>query len=172
MCSRTIRSSVGERATQKEYNLDWSGQPVSVIADATENGWDSWLVVYGNVNHKTVEYFLEECLGPVLFEGDAVLNDGASVHLVASTQQVLDRVTDGRHVQVAGYSHDLSPCEKLFSMTWRDIRKNWDPNSGRSPEDAINESFHRYSIAGPEGWRAKNLWNVYARNHDDFVNNF
>ena len=79
-------------------------------------------------------------MSAVIGQGDLVLHDGATIHLVESTQKVLSEITHGRHLKVAGYSHDLSPVERGFANTWAYIHRHYDPKI-HTPADIINAAF-------------------------------
>lgn len=170
---KIARSEVGNKALCTEWYIEEEdGTIFSVIASYTTAGWSSWLPVCGNVNHLTIEEFLRDELAPVLCEGDVVMYDGASIHLVDSTQAVLEEITEGRHVQVSAYSHDFSPVERGFANVWGYIRRHWNSRGGQRAVDLINEAFALYSVSGERGYAAQNHFNLYARNHQDFLNDF
>lgn len=162
---KTARTHKGEIPIQKEWSIAGTdGRVYSVIADYSTEGWTCWRIFLCNINHLCVEQFLREDLSRVLGQGDVVMHDGASIHLVDSTQQLLDEITNGRHLTVASYSHDLSPVERGFANTWAYIHRHYDP-SIHSPIDILNEAFSIYSLTGPLGYKARNHWGLYERNH-------
>ena len=126
----------------------------SVIADYTPFGWTTWRIFYGNVNHSCVERFLSDDLASIWADGDVQLYDGASIHTFSTTLALLDRVTGGRHVQVAAYSHDQSPVERGFANVWGYIRHHWKRQT-QSAVDILNEAFWMYSVQGPWGNHGK-----------------
>ena len=103
-------------------------------------------------------------MSPVIGQGDLVLHDGATIHLVESTQEILSEITHGRYLKVAGYSHDFSPVERGFANTWAYIHRHYDSKI-HTPVDIINAAFSAYSVSGPLGYKARNHWSLYDRNH-------
>lgn len=162
-------SEIGEPAECYDWSLtDDNGKTYSVIADYTPRGWTIWRIFMNNINHVSVETFLRDDLSHVLSDGDVVLHDGASVHLVESTMILLDEITEGRHVQVAPYSHDLSPVEKGFANIWKYVRGNWN-KTNQSATEILNAAFQLYSVGGIFGDSAQGHWNLYNRNHQKFL---
>lgn len=162
---KNARAGVGEHPTQFEWCLRGpDGRVYSVIADYTPAGWTVWRIFLCNIDHKCVEEFLREDLSSFIGEGDLVLHDGATIHLVESTQQLLSEITNGRHLKVAAYSHDLSPVERGFANTWAYIHRYYDP-SKHTQLQIIHAAFSAYSVSGPLGYKARNHWNLYDRNH-------
>jgi hypothetical protein len=151
------------------YIKDANGIIYSVIGDYTPRGWAIWRICYGNVNHVTYENFLKEDFQSVYCPGQVMFHDGASIHMTRSTLDLLDNITGGLHLKVSAFSHDLSPVEKGFSNVWGYIRRHWDPLGGKSPSQAINEAFYEYSTIGPCGNAAKGHFDLYQRNHDEFL---
>lgn len=163
--AKIARSHKGEIPMENEWFITGTdGRVYSVIADYSTEGWTCWRIFLCNINHLCVEQFFREDLSRVLGHGDVLMHDGASIHLVDSTQQLLDEITHGRHIKVAAYSHDLSPVERGFANTWAYIRRHYDPSIHR-PIDIINEAFAIYSVTGPLGYKARNHWGLYERNH-------
>lgn len=168
---KRARAIFGSPAICKEWYIqDGNGRIYSVIGDYTPKGWSCWRIVYGNVNHRSFEEFLNDDLSTILLDGDVVLHDGASIHMASTTLDLLDRITDGLHYKVSAFSHDLSPVEKGFANVWGYIRSRWNPTAGQSPSRLINEAFHLYSVDGAMGHVAEGHWNLYKRNHDIFLN--
>ena len=84
---KTARAGVGEHPTQFEWCLQGTDSRVySVIADYTPEGWTVWRIFLCNIDHRCMEEFLREDLSSVNGEGDLLLHDGATIHLVESTQ--------------------------------------------------------------------------------------
>jgi len=84
---KTARAGVGEHPTQFEWCLQGTDSRVySVIADYTSEGWTVWRIFLCNIDHRCMEEFLREDLSSVNGEGDLLLHDGATIHLVESTQ--------------------------------------------------------------------------------------
>lgn len=83
---------------------------------------------------------MQEDLSRVVDNGDVVLNDGASIHRVQSTVNILNDITNGRYIKVARYSHELSLVEKEFANVWNNIHYHYDA-SRQSPVAIINKAF-------------------------------
>lgn len=170
--AKRARANFGEPTMCEEwYIADAERVVYSVIADYTFEGWATWRIFYNYINHYGYELFLKEDLQYVLGEGDCVLNDGASIHLVDSTLELLHKITNGLYITGASYSHDLFPVERGFANVWGYIRSKWDPGAGLSPTDLINEAFIKYSVLGEWGYKANEHWNIYKNNHQLFLQN-
>jgi transposase len=162
--AKIARCHVGEVPTVKEWHIIGAdGRVYSVIADYSTEGWTCWRIFLCNINHVCVEQFLQEDLSKVIGEGDLVIHDRASIHMVESTQALLEQITNGHHTTVASYSHDLSPVERGFASTWAYIHRHFDPTI-HNPIDILNEAFSIYSVIGPLGYKARNHWNLYDSN--------
>jgi hypothetical protein len=154
---KETRCHKGETPSQPEWNLIGpDGRVYSVIADYTPNGWSCWRTFLRNIDHECVELFLQEDLSCVLSDGDVVLHDGASIHKVQSTIDLLAEITDNRYIKVAKYSHDLSPVERGFANVWNYIHTHYDPST-QSPVEIINEAFAMYSVTGPLGYKGNTV---------------
>lgn len=168
--SRTARSEIGSPC----ISFDWpqwmteDRQPISVIADYTPHGWSCWRIFTSTLNHLSVETFLLEELSDFLTEDSVTLYDGASTHLTPTTLRIIDEVTNGRRVKVAAYGHDLSPVERGFANIWCYVRRHWVPGQ-QTCMDVLEEAFSFYAIGGPHGYKAREHWNLFDRNHSGVI---
>jgi len=153
------------------------GQLCSVIAVYSMHGFLAWRIFYSTINHHCVNLFLEEDLKPVLTgmdDGVCVICDGASVHKAESTKAVLERVSHGHWCISAPYSPELKPVEKGFSLVLARIRRQHAQRFQRRVTeqectDVIEEAFRYYSIFGEGCESCLGHWDLYVKNHQDFM---
>ena len=130
--------------------VDENGVVHSAIANYSPFGWKVWRIFLANLNHLSVERFLVDDLAACLSDDDVVLYDGATTHTCATTVALLDNITGGKYVQVAAYSHDLSPVERGFANVWGYVRHHWNREK-QTATDILNEAFWMFSVQGPWG---------------------
>ena len=74
----------------------------------------------------------------------------------------------GRYAYIPAYSPELNPIEHAFSIIRHWIRDHEHESLG-DPMALINRAFHLYSIEGELGYRLYNLFDLYRRNHNRFI---
>ena len=79
-------------------------------------------MLYGSMNSRAFEAYVEQCLAPELLPGDVVVLDNLRAH---KTDRVRDLVeaTGARLMYLPGYSPDFNPIEYAWSKLKALLRK-------------------------------------------------
>jgi transposase len=114
------RAPAGVRAVDA-VPKNW-GDNITVTAALTLDGIVAPMMLYGAMNARAFEAYVEQCLAPELRPGDVVVLDKLNAH---KTEQVraLVEATGARLVFLPGYSPDFNPIEHAWSKLKALLRK-------------------------------------------------
>ena len=114
------RTPAGERAVDA-VPKNW-GDNITVTAALTLEGIVAPMMLYGAMNARAFEAYVEQCLGPELRPGDVVVLDKLAAHKIARVQELID-ARGARLVYLPGYSPDFNPIEHAWSKLKALLRK-------------------------------------------------
>ena len=147
LCRRYARAPRGERAVA---SLPRNTPPnTTTISSLTTAGMGPSLVTVGGVTTALFEAYVEQILGPSLREGQIVVLDNLSAHILVRLHEIL-AARGCRLWYLPSYSPDYSPIELAFSKIKAELRQVG-ARTAQALEAAIAQAFTHIS---PEEARA------------------
>jgi hypothetical protein len=142
----------------------------AVHAAATERGFIAWDIFEGTVTEREVANFVDKVQNAKAFNDRSFgIFDNAANQRTDCVRRKLETVFRGRYHYCSPYSPELKPVENAFSMIRKYIQSHHSPTTNHI--DQINAAFHYYSDApGQHGHLLYNLFDVYRRNHELWLN--
>ena len=114
------RAPVGMRAVDA-VPKNW-GDAITVTAALTLDGIVAPMMLYGAMNARAFEAYVEQCLAPELREGDVVVLDNLGAHKSPRVHEVVE-AAGARLVYLPAYSPDFNPIEHAWSKVKALLRK-------------------------------------------------
>lgn len=114
------RAPMGERACDA-VPKNW-GDNVTVTAALTLDGIVAPMMLYGAMNARAFEAYVEQCLGPELGPGDVVVLDKLGAHKPDRVRELIE-ARGARLAFLPSYSPDFNPIEHAWSKLKALLRK-------------------------------------------------
>ena len=162
-CGRSLR---GTPAVAREWVI--STKSYSIVVLLVYDGVADYLIREGTIDHLVIEEFLRNCVTKFAGNGMHFFCDNASVHLAPTTMALFDQVTQGLYATLPCYSPHLNPDERLFAMVWNWLQEH-EAEALQNPLEWIHRAFHEFAVGTPRGTECRNLWGLYERNHECFL---
>jgi transposase len=114
------RAPIGDRVVDS-VPKNW-GESITVTAALTLDGIVAPMMLYGAMNARAFEAYVEQCLVPELRPGDVVVLDRLNAHKIWQVRDLIERA--GAHlVFLPAYSPDFNPIEHAWSKLKALLRK-------------------------------------------------
>ena len=140
----------------------------SVHAALSKHGFLAWEIFETNVDAHSVARFIRNKLAPLFRDDYILILDNARNQTTLEVRITMNTHLNGQYIYNAPYSPELKPIERAFSMIRRWIREN-EFDDTKSDIELINDAFNLYSVLGDKGHCCNNLFNLYDRNHDEYM---
>jgi transposase len=114
------RAPSGQRAVDA-VPKNW-GDNITVTAALTLDGIVAPMMLYGAMNARAFEAYIEQCLVPELRAGDVVVLDKLNAHKTARARELVE-AAGARFVYLPSYSPDFNPIEHAWSKLKALLRK-------------------------------------------------
>ena len=114
------RAPTGERAVDA-VPKNW-GDNITVTAALTLDGIVAPMMLYGPMNARAFEAYVEQCLAPELRPGDVVALDRLNAHKTDRVRELVE-ATGARLIFLPTYSPDFNPIEHAWSKLKSLLRK-------------------------------------------------
>jgi transposase len=101
--------------------LEW-GDTITVTAALTLDGIVAPMMLYGAMNARAFEAYVEQCLAPELRVGDVVVLDNLGAHKNLRVHEVV-AAAGARLLYLPAYSPDFNPIEHAWSKVKALLRK-------------------------------------------------
>jgi transposase len=114
------RAPIGERPTEAVPKC-W-GDNITVTAALAPDGIVAPMMLYGAMNGRAFDAYVEQCLAPELRLGDVVVLDNLNAHRGPRIRELIEN-TGARLVYLPAYSPDFNPIEHAWSKLKSLLRK-------------------------------------------------
>ena len=114
------RAPAGDRAVDA-VPKNW-GESITVTAALTLHGIVAPMMLYGAMNARAFEAYVEQCLVPELRPGDVVVLDRLNAHKTWRVRELVE-AAGARLAFLPSYSPDFNPIEHAWSKLKARLRK-------------------------------------------------
>lgn len=156
------REEEGKRCVRHQLRV--GGIFFSLFASMTTIGFSCWEI--NEKIHTSDDFisYVEGILGPKLRQGQVGLFDNASIHKTIDAVISINVHFNGLYSFVPQYSPHMKPIELGFAMIRKWLEEH-DELCESNPRLALETAFHLHSEIGPYGYKCRNFWRQYKRNH-------
>lgn len=146
-----------------------AGVSYAAMAAMGEEGFIAWSIYNGAVCGTHVADFLRCKVVPRMQRNQIIFLDNAANQKSPEVLSVLNIENQGNYRYNVEYCPELNPIERGFSIVRAWIRANEHEYVG-NPLGLIDASFHKHSVAGDLGHMCYHFFDIYRRNHDEWLN--
>ena len=142
------RAPAGVRAVDA-VPKNW-GDNITVTAALTLDGIVAPMMLYGAMNGRAFDAYVEQCLAPELRPGDVVVLDKLGAHKGARICELIE-ATGARLAFLPSYSPDFNPIEHAWSKLKASLRKAG-ARTARKLARALRVALLAITSSDAHGW--------------------
>ena len=126
------------------------GDSVTVVAALTLDGIRAWVMLYGAMNARAFEAYVQQCLVPELRVGDVVVMDNLASHKRPVVRELIERV-GARVLLLPPYSPDFNPIEPSWSK-FKAILRALAARTTDALHEAVRTALLAITPSDARGW--------------------